>query len=125
MVLRIISRPVVALGVASAANRGLCSHIDDNRFGMLIAPCGWRRAKQSRTTTESVMTSETVAALVTRIQDEFLENPELALTLSQAKHRFGIDAETCKAVLEALASAGVLARMASGTYVRWFPRMAA
>ena len=62
--------------------------------------------------------------LVVRIQDDFLENPRLALTLAHAQKRFAIDAETCSAVLGTLVEAGVLTER-HGTYLRLFPRIAA
>lgn len=65
-----------------------------------------------------------IQALVMRIQNEFLENPALNLTLPQAQQRFGVDGITCGAVLGALLEASVLAKTPEGTYVRFFPRYA-
>lgn len=52
-----------------------------------------------------------------RVQDDFVEVPDLTLTLGQAQERFGIDEVTCEAVLDALIDAGVLARIRGGAYV--------
>lgn len=59
-----------------------------------------------------------IGTLVTRMQVDFLENPGLRLTLSQAERRFHIDHPTCKAVLGALADGRVLTRDATGRYRR-------
>jgi hypothetical protein len=66
-----------------------------------------------------------IQALVLRVQNEFLENPVLNLTLPQAQQRFGIDRITCEAILGALLEATVLAKTPEGTYVRFFPRFTA
>ena len=63
-----------------------------------------------------------IAALVTKIQNDFLDIPGLTLTLSQARNRFGTDERTCDAVLGALVDAHVLARTPDNSYVRFFPR---
>lgn len=75
---------------------------------------------------EGVMTAscDRIETLVMRMQGDFLENPELTLTLPQAQHRFDVDEITCKAVLGALVDAGVLANVPGGGYVRLFPRLA-
>ena len=65
-----------------------------------------------------------IQALVMRIQNDFLDNPALRLTVSRAQVRFGVDALTGEAVLGALVDAGVLARTPDGAYVRLFPRSA-
>jgi hypothetical protein len=49
-----------------------------------------------------------IAALVMKIQNEFLDKAGLTLTLSQAQNRFGADEITCEAVLGALVDAKVL-----------------
>jgi hypothetical protein len=66
-----------------------------------------------------------IAALVVKIQNDFLDTPTLRLTLSQAQKRFGADEITCEAVLGALVDASVLANTPDGAYVRLFPRRAA
>lgn len=66
-----------------------------------------------------------IQALVLRVQNEFLENPVLNLTLPQAQQRFGIDRITCEAILGALLDAGVLSKTPEGTYVRCIPRFTA
>jgi hypothetical protein len=69
-----------------------------------------------------ILSSGRIAALVTRIQNDFLDIPDLTLTLSQAQQRFGTDERTCEAVLDALVDANVLARTPGNAYVRLFPR---
>ena len=58
--------------------------------------------------------------LVMRIQNTFLDNPTLALTLPAAQKRFGVDGVTGAGVLEALVDARVLT-IREGTYRRRFP----
>jgi hypothetical protein len=65
-----------------------------------------------------------IAALVMKIQNEFLDKAGLTLTLSQAQSRFGADEITCEAVLGALVDARVLAKTPDGAYIRFFPRLA-
>lgn len=60
-----------------------------------------------------------------RIESEFLATPELKLTLSEAERRFGIDAITCEAVLDALVDAAVLFKTPDRVYGRVFPHLAA
>lgn len=64
-----------------------------------------------------------IGSIVMRMQSDFLEYPELALTLPQAERRFDVDGTTCEAVLAALVDAGVLAKVHGGAYVRHFPRL--
>jgi hypothetical protein len=61
-----------------------------------------------------------IESLVIRIQNAFLDNPALALTLPAAQERFGIDGATGAGVLAALVDAGVLT-VRAGTYRRRFP----
>jgi hypothetical protein len=65
-----------------------------------------------------------VAALVMRVQEDFLATPSLSLTAAEAERRFGLDRPSCEAVLEALADATVLRRERNGTYRRFFPHLA-
>lgn len=65
-------------------------------------------------------TRNRIGALVTRIQDEFLDAPGLALTLPGAARRFRLDTVTCRALLDVLVDGRVLTNRA-GTYVRYFP----
>jgi hypothetical protein len=65
-----------------------------------------------------------IAALVVRMQGEFLDAPTLKLTLPEAERRFQVDRVTCEAVLGALVDAHVLARTRDGFFVRFFPRLA-
>ena len=63
-----------------------------------------------------------MGVLVMRMQSDFLDLPELTLTLPPAQQRFGVDEVTCEAVLGALVEAGVLANV-DGVYARLFPRL--
>jgi hypothetical protein len=65
-----------------------------------------------------------VETLVTRVQGEFLDSPALRLSVPQAERHFGVDRESCEAVLGALVDANVLTRLPDGRYVRFFPRLA-
>jgi hypothetical protein len=67
-------------------------------------------------------TRNRIENLVMKIQDDFVRTPWLALTLPTARKRFGVDAVTCEAVLNALADAHVLSRSRQGIYVRYFPQ---
>jgi hypothetical protein len=64
-----------------------------------------------------------ITALVTKIQNDFLDTPSLTLTLSQAQKRFGADEITCEAVLGTLVDAGVPVRTSDEAYVRFFPQV--
>jgi hypothetical protein len=61
-----------------------------------------------------------IGALVTRIQNEFLDTPGLALTVHGATRRLRIGTVTCRALLDVLVDARVL-RNRAGVYVRYFP----
>ena len=65
-----------------------------------------------------------IGALMMRMQGDYLEEPGLTLTLSDAQRRFGVDEITCEAVLAALVEAGVLTKTREGTYARFFTRLA-
>ncbi len=60
-------------------------------------------------------------ALIIAIQNDFLETPRLALTLSGASERFGVERTACEALLGALVDARVLTKAPGGAYVRYFP----
>lgn len=60
-----------------------------------------------------------------RIEGEFLENPELKLTVPEGQRRFGVDEIMCEAVLDALADAAVLFKTRDHVYGRLFPRFVA
>jgi hypothetical protein len=57
-----------------------------------------------------------------RIQGEFLETPELQLTIPQAGRRFGLDDAVCEPILRLLANARVLTITPGGGFKRFFPR---
>jgi hypothetical protein len=59
-----------------------------------------------------------LADLVTRMQQAFLDLPDLAMTVIDACARFDIDAQACEAVLDLLADASVLTKRSDGAYVR-------
>ena len=63
------------------------------------------------------LASRHIGALVLTLQDCFLENPGLSLSPRQAEQLCGTDEVTCRAVLNLLADAGVLARTRNGRYV--------
>ena len=65
--------------------------------------------RTGRTTTMTA-TRGRIENLVTRIQDDFLRTPWLALTSATAGERFGVDETTCEAVLNALTDALVVSR---------------
>jgi hypothetical protein len=65
-----------------------------------------------------------IEKLVMQIQNAFLENPTLSLTLPAAQWRFGADEATCAGVLDMLVDARVLARR-DAVYRRQVPRPAA
>ena len=53
-----------------------------------------------------------------RIQNEYLEMPGLCLTMPQARRLWGLDDQTCTAVLEALTRSKFLQQTKAGSYVR-------
>ena len=59
--------------------------------------------------------------LLIRIENEFLETPELRLTVSEAGLRFEADELMCEAVLDALVDAAVLFKTPDRVYGRGFP----
>lgn len=67
---------------------------------------------------------QALEALVTRMQDDFLNSTTLKLTLTEAVERFRVDRVTCEAVLRVLVDARVLTCTREGTYTRFFPRLA-
>lgn len=54
--------------------------------------------------------------LVQRIREEFQEAPGLRLTSDQAARFWGLDLQTCEAVLDELRRAGFLLQRADGRY---------
>jgi hypothetical protein len=56
--------------------------------------------------------------LVERARGEYLEMPGLQLTISQARRLWGLDEETCGALLTALVEQHFLLRTAAGMHVR-------
>ena len=64
-----------------------------------------------------------IESLVTLIQSAFLDDPGLSLTLRDVERRFGLDAVTSAAVLDALTEARVLIER-HGVYRRDFRRPA-
>lgn len=63
--------------------------------------------------------------LLMRIEGEFLETAGLRLTVVQAERRFGTDAFTCAAILDALVDSGVLFKTRDRVYGRFFPHVVA
>lgn len=68
-----------------------------------------------------IATRSRIGALITTIQEAFLETPGLVLTVPAAITRFAIDTVTCEALLNVLVDAGVLTRTTGGAYARYFP----
>ena len=58
------------------------------------------------------------AELLRRIRAEYLEMPGLRLTAPQAQRLFGLEAETCDAVLATLLDARFLTRTHAGLFAR-------
>jgi hypothetical protein len=85
---------------------------------LLLARVTWMELED-----EMAVSSGHITALVTKIQNDFLDTPSLTLTLPQAQKRFSVDEITCEAVLGTLVDAGVLARTSDDAYVRFFPRV--
>lgn len=56
--------------------------------------------------------------VLTLIQMEYLEMPDLKLTLRQARRLFGLPGDICETALEALVSVGFLARSRDGSFLR-------
>jgi len=68
------------------------------------------------------LTRAQIEALVMRVQNDFLATPALKLLLGNASQRFGLDIESCRAILDALVEARVLTMTAEGAYARLVPR---
>ena len=67
------------------------------------------------------MPSETVHAsdeVLRRVQGEFLEMPGLRLTEAQARRLWGLDGDSCAALLGALVDANFLFRTRDGAFMR-------
>jgi hypothetical protein len=58
---------------------------------------------------------------VRRVKGEYLEMPGLSLTRGQAQRLWGVDRETCDALLGALVDARFLQRTDGGAFVRVSP----
>ncbi len=65
------------------------------------------------------VTCQRIGELVTRIQDAYLDTPDLTLTLDEAQTRFGLDEVTCRALFDLLHDAEVLAASDSAGPVRF------
>jgi hypothetical protein len=61
-------------------------------------------------------------AIVMRIQQDFLEKPDLHLTAHQAERRFAVNDIVREAVLDALVDSTVLTKAPGGAYVRLQPQ---
>jgi hypothetical protein len=62
--------------------------------------------------------TEQIRHLIRRVHAEYSEMPGLSVTMPQAQRLFGIDSQTCAAVLNTLIVRGFLRRTPKGTYVR-------
>ena len=67
------------------------------------------------------LTRARIEALVMGVQSDFLATPALKLPLRKASQRFGLDIESCKAILDALVDARVLTMTSEGSYTRLVP----
>jgi Fic family protein len=56
-------------------------------------------------------------AILRHVRAEFLEMPGLKLTLAQAQRLWGVDRETCEAVIEKLTACRFLATTRDGAFV--------
>jgi Fic family protein len=56
--------------------------------------------------------------LESRVQGDFLESPELRLSIEQAQRFWSLDLHTCSRVLETLVARGFLMKDAAGNYAR-------
>jgi len=68
------------------------------------------------------VTRAQIEALLMRVQNEFLATPALELPVREASQRFGLEIESCKAILDALVDAHVLRVTSEGVYARLVPR---
>jgi hypothetical protein len=60
----------------------------------------------------------TFEEVLRRVQGEFLEMPGLRLTHAQARRLWGLDSESCEALLRALIDSKFLFRTRDGAYMR-------
>jgi hypothetical protein len=67
------------------------------------------------------VTCNEIGRLLTRIQADFLDHPDLFITLDEAEHRFKADRTACEAVFGALVDGHVLSCGATGVYRRRHP----
>jgi hypothetical protein len=56
--------------------------------------------------------------ILTRINAEYLEMPELRLTVDEAQRFFGVERALCQTVLDTLVQRNVLCLKANGAYAR-------
>jgi hypothetical protein len=66
----------------------------------------------------SLETTRTTEEVLRRVQGEFLEMPGLRLTEAQARRLWGLDADSCGALLGALVDARFLFRTRDGAFMR-------
>jgi len=64
----------------------------------------------------SAVEPQVVAELVHRVRAEYLESPGLRLTRAQAQRFWGMDSDTCAAVLDELESSRFLTRTPRDMY---------
>jgi len=57
-------------------------------------------------------------AVARRVYREFLETPNLRVTVGEAECLFGLKESQCEMVLECLTEFGILTRLPSGSYAR-------
>ena len=64
------------------------------------------------------MELQRVRDVMSRIEMEYLEMPDLKLTYGQARRLFGLPAELCDRALDVLVFEGVLRRTADGAFLK-------
>jgi hypothetical protein len=64
------------------------------------------------------MDSNRIQNALTRIRMEYLEMPDLKLTVQQARRLFALPVELCDPALDALVLAGFLSRTPDGAFLR-------
>lgn len=64
------------------------------------------------------MDASRIQGALTRIRMEYLEMPDLKLTVQQARRLFALPVELCEPALEALVLAGFLSRTRDGAFLR-------
>jgi hypothetical protein len=92
-------------------------------FSLHVWSAAANRAKRTGTNVaflragDNVMLSPSIAVLIKRVQDAFLDVSGLSMTVEQAQRLFRIDRATCQALFDALMESAVVTRKSDGTFV--------